>query len=826
MVIDVLANDSDADIGDVLTITQVDGKNIAVGGSVAVTNGTVTLNADGTLTFTPSANYNGPVDFTYTVTDGLTPVVAKVHVDVTPVNDAPLATDDRATSLEDAPVVLNLLSNDSDPDGDKLTITEINGQPVSPGDTVTVPNGTVTLNADGTVTFNPDPGYNGPVEFDYTVADPTGATDTAHVTLDVGGVNDAPTAVADVGSTDEDTALVVSAADGVIKGAGTDTDPDGDSLSVSAVSFGATSGTVGQPLDGAWGSLTLNADGSYTYTPNAAAQALDDSESQVDVFTYTVTDPSGLTSTTTLTLTVTGRNDAPVAIDDSATTPEDTPVTINVLGNDSDPDGEPLTITEINGQPVVPGTPITLFDAVGNPIGEVTLNPDGTLTFDPVPNYNGPVDFTYTVSDGTATDVGNVHIVVDDLNDPPTARDETVAGVEDAPVSFDPRANDSDPDGDPLTITEINGQPIVPGGSVTLPQGVLSMNPDGSLTFTPNPDFNGPVVFDYTVADGRGGTDVGTVTINVAPVDDASKLVADTNSVPEDTSATGNVLANDSDIDNNLTVSSFAVGGKTYNAGDTATIAGIGTITIGVNGDYSFVPDANWNGTVPQITYITNTGSSSTLDITVTPVDDASVLAPDTKTVAEDSNATGNVLANDSDVDNVLTIATFTVDGQTYTFGQTATLAGIGTITIAQNGDYVFVPEANWNRHRPADHLHDQHRFVVHAGHHRHAAERFARGGRRQGRHRRGHPGGHRRAGQRLRRRHRRRADHHPGRRQEHRRRWLGGGHQRHRHAQRRRHPDLHPQRQLQRPGRLHLHRHRRPDPGRGQGPCRCHPGQ
>ena len=334
--------------------------------------------------------------------------------------------------------MLNLLSNDSDPDGDKLTITEINGQPVSPGDTVTVPNGTVTLNADGTVTFNPDPGYNGPVEFDYTVADPTGATDTAHVTLDVGGVNDAPTAVADVGSTDEDTALVVSAADGVIKGAGTDTDPDGDSLSVSAVSFGATSGTVGQPLDGAWGSLTLNADGSYTYTPNAAAQALDDSESQVDVFTYTVTDPSGLTSTTTLTLTVTGRNDAPVAIDDSATTPEDTPVTINVLGNDSDPDGEPLTITEINGQPVVPGTPITLFDAVDNPIGEVTLNPDGTLTFDPVPNYNGPVDFTYTVSDGTATDVGNVHIVVDDLNDPPTARDETVAGVEDAPVSFDP----------------------------------------------------------------------------------------------------------------------------------------------------------------------------------------------------------------------------------------------------------------------------------------------------------------------------------------------------------------------------------------------------
>ena len=352
------------------------------------------------------------------------------------------------------------------------------------------------------------------------------------------------------------------------------------------------------------------------------------------------------------------------------------------------------------------------------------------------------------------------------------------------------------------------------------------MNPDGSLTFTPNPDFNGPVVFDYTVADGRGGTDVGTVTINVAPVDDASKLVADTNSVPEDTSATGNVLANDSDIDNNLTVSSFAVGGKTYNAGDTATITGIGTITIGVNGDYSFVPDANWNGTVPQITYITNTGSSSTLDITVTPVDDASVLAPDTKTVAEDSNATGNVLANDSDVDNVLTIATFTVGGQTYTFGQTATLAGIGTITIAQNGDYVFVPEANWNGTVPqityttntgssstlditVTPLSDSPAAVddkaVTAEDTPVVIDVLAND-----------------------------SDADIGdvltiTQVDGKNIAVGGsvavtngtvtlnadGT-----------PDLHPQRQLQRPGRLHLHRHRRPDPGRGQGPRRCHPGQ
>ena len=372
------------------------------------------------------------------------------------------------------------------------------------------------------MTFDPVPGYTGPVEFDYTIEDGQGGTDTATVNIDVGGVNDAPVAAPDVGSTNEDTSLVVTAANGVINGAaGKDSDPDGDSLAVSVVKFGATTGTVGQPLAGAWGSLTLNADGSYSYTPNSAAQGLDDGESRTDVFTYTVTDPTGQTATTTLTITVTGRNDAPVAIDDSGTTPKDTPVTLDLLGNDSDPDGDPLEITEINGTPVTVGTPVEILGSDGNPIGEVTLNPDGTVTFDPAPGYEGPVDFEYTVSDGTAEDTANVHLVIDDgLNLPPDANDNTVNAFEDSPVTFDPRSNDSDPDGDPLTITQVNGQPINPSTPVTLPEGTLTMNPDGSLTFTPNANFTGPVDFTYTIADGKGGTDTATVTLNVQPIND------------------------------------------------------------------------------------------------------------------------------------------------------------------------------------------------------------------------------------------------------------------------------------------------------------------
>ena len=339
--------------------------------------------------------------------------------------------------------------------------------------------------------------------------------------------------------------------------------------------------------------MTINADGSYTYTPNAAAQALDDGESQTDVFTYTVKDPAGLTATATLSITVNGKNDAPVAVDDSAITGEEQPVIIDVLKNDTDVDGDPLTITEINGTPIKAGETVPVDN------GTVTLNPDGTITFTPASDYNGSVDFTYTVSDGTSTDTAGVHVVVDDVNDPPVAEDETVVGQEDAALNFKPLSNDADPDGDALTITEINGTPIAVGTPVAVDNGVISLNSDGSLTFTPNKDYNGTFTFDYTISDGRGGTDVGTTTVIINPVDDPSVMGPDTQTIVEDTIATGNVLSNDSDVDkedNPLSVVSFTIDGVTgtFNAGDIATIPGVDTITIGADGKYSFDPADNW----------------------------------------------------------------------------------------------------------------------------------------------------------------------------------------------------------------------------------------
>lgn len=233
---------------------------------------------------------------------------------------------------------------------------------------------------------------------------------------------------------------------------------------------------------------------------------------------YTVTDPGGLTASTTLSIKVTGLNDAPVAVDDVANIPKDKPVTLDILANDTDIDGDKLSITEINGTPVTVGSPVVIKDLSGNEIGTVTLNSDGTVTVDPTDGYLGAIDFDYTVSDGTATDEGHVKVKTD--NNPPNAEDNLVVGTEDTKMTFDPRSNDTDPESDPLTITEINGTPITVGTPVNIAEGVITLNPDGTLSFQPNPDYNGNFTFNYTIADTSGATDVAAVKVIINPVDD------------------------------------------------------------------------------------------------------------------------------------------------------------------------------------------------------------------------------------------------------------------------------------------------------------------
>ncbi|MEP5000898.1 MAG: Ig-like domain-containing protein [Paracoccaceae bacterium] len=276
------------------------------------------------------------------------------------IGQAPVAADDVATTDEDTPVEIDVLTNDSDPDGDTLTVT-----------TATSPDGTVTINPDGTLTFTPDADFNGETTITYTVTDPNGNEDTGSVAVTVNPVDDAPVAADDVATTDEDTPVEIDVLTN-------DSDPDGDTLTVTS----ATSPD---------GTVTINPDGTLTFTPDA------DFNGDTTI-TYTVTDPNGNEDTGSVSVAVNPVDDAPVAADDVATTSFDTAVDIDVLANDSDPDGDALTVVSAT-----------------SPDGDVVINPDGTVTFDPTPGFEGQTTVTYTVEDPSGLqDTAEVTITVTD----------------------------------------------------------------------------------------------------------------------------------------------------------------------------------------------------------------------------------------------------------------------------------------------------------------------------------------------------------------------------------------------------------------------------
>jgi large repetitive protein len=615
VIIPILGNDSDVD-GDPLTVT-----------AATSPNGTIVINADGTVTYTPKANFNGTDVITYTISDGKGgTATSTVTVIVAPVNDAPVARPDTGSTPEDTPVTLTVLGNDTDADGDPLTVTG-----------ATSPDGLVTINPDGTVTFTPNPNFNGATTLTYTISDGKGGTSTAVVTLNVAPVNDPPVATNDAATTNEDTPVRVAVL-------ANDRDADGDPLTVTAAT--APNGTV-----------TINPDGTITYTPNANFNG-------TDTITYTVSDGKGGTTTATVTVTVNAVNDVPVAVNDVATTPEDEPVTIPILGNDSDADGDPLTIT-----------------AAASPNGTVVINPDGTITFTPAPNFNGPTTITYTISDGKGgTATAKVTVTVTAVNDPPVARPDTGATPEDTPVRLSPLANDTDADGNPLTIVAANA-----------PNGTVVVNPDGTITYTPNRNFNGTDVITYQISDGRGGFSTATITITVAPVNDPPVAVNDVAATDEDMPVRIPVLANDTDADGDrLTV--------------TAASAPNGTVVINADGTVTYTPKLDFFGT-DTITYTITDGkggtSTATVTINVRNTNERPTDGDETAIAIGGSPKVIDVIANARDPEgDKLTIFTAKVDFGTVTINPDGTITylaapdfqGIATITyILSDGKGGFV---------------------------------------------------------------------------------------------------------------------------------------
>jgi len=290
-------------------------------------------------------------------------------------------------------------------------------------------------------------------------------------------------------------------------------------------------------------------------------------------------------------------------------------------------------------------------------------------------------------------------------NTAPVATLDTKTVAEDTPATGNVLSNDTDIDGNILSVTKftIGGVDYAAGTTATIPNvGTVVVNADGTYIFTPVVNYNGSVpTITVTITDGSA-TATAPLNITVTAVNDAPVAVADTKTVAEDTPATGNVLSNDTDVDGNtLSVTKFTIGGVDYAAGTTATIPNVGTVVVNADGRYTFTPVANYNGTVPTITVTITDGTATAtapLDITVTAVNDAPVATPDTKTVAEDTPATGNVLTNDTDVDgNTLSVTKFTIGGVDYAAGTTATIPNVGTVVVNTDGIYTFTPVANYN---------------------------------------------------------------------------------------------------------------------------------
>ncbi|HMZ07247.1 MAG TPA: Ig-like domain-containing protein, partial [Anaerolineales bacterium] len=577
--LNVLTNDTDAD-GDPFTIASASDP----------AHGTVVVAGDGlSLTYQPDANYcnNGsPTDsFTYTLNPGGS--TATVAVTVTCVNDTPVAVNDTVSVTESsAPNAINVLANDTDVEGDPFTIASVT-QPA---------NGTVVIAGDNlSLTYQPNIGYcnNGSPTDDFTYTLTPGGS-TATVSVSITCVDDAPVAVDDTATVDEDSGTTT------LNVLANDVDLDSDPFTIASAS---------DPLHG---TVVVSGDGlSLTYEPDANYC---NNGTPTDTFTYTIT-PGG--STATVAVTVTCLDDQPVAVNDALSVAEDASATIvNVLTNDSDADSDPFTIASASDP--ANGTVVLAVDGLS-----LTYQPDAGYCNDGSPTD----DFTYSLTPGGATATVAVTVVcVDD--EPVAINNSTTVDEDSSATTINVLLNDANPDGGPISIA-----------SVTQPaNGVVSITNSGAdLTYTPNANYcnDGTPTDDFTYTLTPGGS-TATVAVTVTCVDDAPTTVDDTAAVLEDSGVTTiNLLANDSDID----------GGINSISSVTQPANGIVTITNG-GANVSYEPNANYcndGSPTDDFTYTVSPGGSvGNVAVTVTCVNDApsfDLPADPDQSVLEDSGA-------------------------------------------------------------------------------------------------------------------------------------------------------------------------------------------
>ncbi|MCB9185743.1 MAG: tandem-95 repeat protein [Flavobacteriales bacterium] len=638
----LLTNDFDPN-GDniIINTTQISGPS----------NGTVTINSNGDYTYTPNPGFIGPDQFVYEICDDGTPSLcaqATCYITVYPDNNPPVATDDINSTLVGVPVSGNVTTNDWDPDGDDLTVTTT--PLIGPS------NGSVVLNPDGSYTYTPTPGFDGEDSFTYVTCDNgvPSLCDTAEVSIEVVPIttgNEPPVAQDDAAQTQVDTPV----SGNVLVN---DDDPDGDNIILNLTPITGPSN----------GSVTLFGNGTFNYTPDPGFIG-------TDVFTYSICDDQipSLCDTAEVTIVVLPDyngpdNDPPFAGDDFALTPQEVPVSGDLLVNDWDVNGDNIIINT---------TPVS-----GPSNGSVVVNSNGTYTYTPNPGYTGPDQFVYEIcDDGTPSLCAQAtcYITVYPGNNPPVAVDDFNNTLVDTPVSGNVVTNDSDPNGDNLTV---NPSPVSGPDN-----GTLVLTPGGAYTYTPNNGFEGEDTFTYVVCD--DGTpsmcDTATVTISVIPVtDDNDPPVANPDAyvTQEDVPVTGNITANDDDPDgDNIILNTTPITGPSN-----------GSVTVAANGNIVYTPNPGFTGTDSFTYSICDDGTPSLCDTTVVtiivtpdyngPDNDPPFAGDDAALTPMNVPVSGDHLVNDFDPngDNII-INTTPVSGPSN-----------GSVVINSNGTYTYTP--------------------------------------------------------------------------------------------------------------------------------------
>lgn len=600
------------DIPVIASVTGSDPENSSLTFAVVTgpSSGSVSLNSNGNFTYTPNLNFNGSDSFTFRSNDGqLNSNIATVSINLTSVNDAPVAQNGNFLINEDQVLNNNLLA--SDVDSVMLTYT-----------IVTNPTkGSVAVTPAGAFTYTPNQNQSGSDSFTFKVNDGNLDSNIATISISIAPQNDAPILSNMSLTTLEDTGV---SSNFIFS------DPDGPSIGPWTILSGPNKGVV---------NITDVATGAFTYTPNA-------NENGSDSFQVRVSDSLSNSNIATISISITPVNDAPVASNGSFSVNPGQSYSGALIASDVD------------------GNSLTYLIVTSPNKGTIIVNPNtGSFTYQANLLSTGTDSFTFRVNDGNLnSNIATVSVNLNLVNQAPVALSQSFSTFEDTALSGQ------------LSATDINGDSLTYLAVAQPANGILTVNPNGSFTYVPNANYNGSDSFTFKANDGQLDSNVATIFLNVQPVNDAPVALSQSYSVTQTQPFSGQTNATD--------VDSVSL---TYSLINNVSQ---GVLTFNTNGSFTYTANANASG-VDSFTFKANDGqldsNIATISFNVNGFNQPPVANNISVNGTEDSPINGNLIGTDPNIGDVLTYSIVTPSSH-------------GSISLnASTGAFVFTPSGNFN---------------------------------------------------------------------------------------------------------------------------------